>query len=172
MIANCLKIRNSILGFLLFVFSSSNMSSPTSGAVYRTGPAPVASDYSKTLIQALAEEDPDTRLHLGPVSRIQLLLTCLVERLHDAIYVLPRQAREEQASATPVDPDEYARDVAMALKGLHSHMASLPDDQAEIEQELEAWNLRLQELRVENAQLLEEAKSVREQVYNRLETLT
>ena len=149
------------------------MSSPTAGAVFRTGPAAAALDYSKTLIQALAnEEDSATRLPLGPVSRIQLLLTCLIERLHDAIYVLPRQAHEENATANSVDPDEYARDVALALKGLSSHVNSLPDDTLDVSEELESLNARLRELRVENTQLLNEAKSVREQVYSHLVNLT
>ena len=148
------------------------MSSPTAGAVFRTGPAPAALDYSKTLIQALAEENSESRLQLGPVSRIQLLLTCLIERLHDAIYVLPRQAREEQPSAIPADPVEYATDVALALKGLIAHVDSLPDDAEDVRPALELLNERLRELRLENSELLKEAKSVREDVYNLLVNLS
>ena len=138
------------------------MASPTSGAVHRTGPVPIALDYSKTVIQALAA-DGDERLPLGPVSRAQLLLTCVVERLHDAIYVLPRQARDPEA--TPVDPEEYAKDIATALKALERFTNELPNDMEDMTSELESLNERLKELRSENLAVLSEAKQVRERIY-------
>jgi hypothetical protein len=144
------------------------MASPTAAAIYRTGPAPVALDYSKTLIQALAAEG-DERLPIGPVSRIQLLLTCLVERLHDAIYVLPRQARDPGAS--PVNPDEYATDIAIALKSLVKYAESLPDDTADVTIELESLNEKLLTLRADNATFLDEAKVVRDKVHSLLVNL-
>jgi hypothetical protein len=137
------------------------MSSPTSGAVHRTGPVPVALDYSKPLIQALAA-DGDDRLPIGPVSRAQLLLSCMVERLHDAIYVMPRQARDPQS--TPVDPEEYAKDVGLALKALQRFANELPDDSHDPTTEIEELNNRIQELRGENRAMLDEAKQVREYV--------
>lgn len=138
-------------------------SSPSSGAIHRTGPVPIAMDYSQTLIQALVKDGED-RLAVGPVSRVQLLLTCLFERLHDAIYVLPRAARDPDAP--PVEPVEYARDIAVVLKALKKFSIELPDDTSEIEGRLEELNQRLVSLRSENAQLLREAKQVQEQIYD------
>jgi hypothetical protein len=131
------------------------MASPTS-AIHRTGPHPIAFDYSKTLLQALAEQDG---MQIGSVSRVQLLLSCLVERVHDAIYVLPRNP-----SGVEVDPEEYARDVALALKALQSAVWNLPDDRMEIEGELAGLNIRLVELRKENSETLAKAKKVQEEI--------
>jgi hypothetical protein len=138
-------------------------SSPTSGAVHRTGPMPIAMDYSQTLIQALVNDGED-RLPVGPVSRVQLLVTCLFERLHDAIYVLPRAARDPDAP--PVDPAEYARDIALLLKALKKFSAELPDDSTKIEGQLEELNAQLRSIRTENAQMLQEAKRVQEKIYD------
>jgi hypothetical protein len=138
------------------------MASPTS-AIHRTGPHPIAFDYSKTLLQALAE---DGALPIGSVSRVQLLLTCLVERVHDAIYVLPRNA-----NGSEVDPEEYARDVATALKTLKSAVHDLPDDTADVMSEVESLNLRLSELRTENFRMRENAKRMQEKISKRLEEL-
>jgi hypothetical protein len=136
------------------------MASPTAGAVHRTGPAPIAQDYSKTIIQALTDDG----LEIGPVSRVQLLLTCMFERLHDAIYVLPRQARDP--GAAPVNPDEYARDVAMALKALKKYVHALPDDSEQVESKLGELNERIRALKAENLEVLQQAKSIHDEIYN------
>jgi hypothetical protein len=135
-------------------------------AVYRIGPHPEASDYSKTLLQALAENDD---MRLGSVSRVQLLITCLVERLHDAIYVLPRHARNGETTSLPApDPEEYAKDIATSLKALKKYAMELPDDQKETEQNVEESNQKLVQLRRENREMLKEAKSVQKQINDRL----
>ena len=132
--------------------------SPT--AIHRTGPLPLASDYSKTLLQALTDDE----LCIGPVSRVQLLLTTMVERVHDAIYVLPRHARdqangnESSAGTVPPDPEEYARDIYTAIKGLEKYTQSLPDDQVDCN--LDDLNRRIVELRNQNQFMLDKARQI------------
>ena len=144
------------------------MASPTS--VHRTGPHREAFDYSKTLVKALVEED---NLPIGAVSRVQLLLTCLVERLHDAIYVLPRHARTNDAmegNHIAPDPEEYAKDVAATLKALKKYAQQLPDDLLPVidQAEADSINKKLLELRNENRNMLNQAKSVQDKLYLRL----
>ena len=136
--------------------------------VHRTGPHPEASDYSKTLLQALVD-DAGGAMKVGSVTRVQLLLTCLVERLHDAIYVLPRHARNHDASQPAPDPEEYAKDVAGTLKALKKYALELPDDSVAIEEShVDGLNKRITELRTENQAMLEKAKSVQLEIYSRL----
>lgn len=138
------------------------VSSPS--AIHRTGPVPAASDYSTTLLQALTSDE----LQIGSVSRVQLLLSTLVERVHDAIYVLPRHARDPSSGVQP-DPDEYARDVAMALKGIEKYCQGLPDDEnRNIEQAIEELNGKIVELRIKNEEMLNRAKEVQVQLDIRL----
>lgn len=137
-------------------------------AVHRTGPHPEASDYSKTLLQALVD-DVGGSMKVGSVTRVQLLLTCLVERLHDAIYVLPRHARNPDASQASPDPEEYAKDVAGTLRALKKYALELPNDTVPIEEShVDEVNKRIAELRIENQVMLEEAKSVQLEIYTRL----
>ena len=125
--------------------------------VHRTGPVHAAADYSKTLLQALCDDESEDLV--GSVTRVQLLLTTVVERVHDAVYVLPRFARDkftgEPVSGPPPDAEEYANDVAMAIKALKKYAQELPDDFAEREIVGEA---RLRELKEENHRQLELAR--------------
>ena len=150
------------------------MSSTVPG-VHRTGPLPAASDYSKTLLHALVAEDTDSTLPMGTVSKMQLLLMSLVERVHDAIYVLPRHARDTALGSAPVgpppDPMEYAKDVSQALKQLRDLAVKLPDDSLTEEiflQRLAQLNEELREVKSEAKQQLEKAKEVRGLIQERL----
>ena len=141
--------------------------------VYRTGPVPLAADYTKTLLQALTvdEEADGEVLAIGSVSKVQLLLTTLVERVHDAVYVLPRHARDkmngETVSGPPPDAEEYARDVALALKALKKCAQDLPDDKAHVGY---MYNDRIEQLKFENKQQLESAKEWEARIKHVLES--
>ena len=150
------------------------MSSTVPG-VHRTGPLPAAADYSKTLLHSLVAEDTDSTLPMGTVSKMQLLLMSLVERVHDAIYVLPRHARDTALGSAPVgpppDPMEYAKDVSQALKQLRDLAVKLPDDSLTEEiflQRLAQLNGELREVKSEAKQQLEKAKEVRGLIQERL----
>ena len=89
----------------------------------QTGPYPLAADFSKRHLDCLLSEE----FQIGTVSRMQLLLASLVERLHDAIYVVPRYARSADTSAMPPpNPDEYAKDMMDTLVALKRFAHNLP----------------------------------------------
>ena len=89
--------------------------------------------------------------------------------MHDAIYALPRYARNHDSSHPAPDPEEYAKDVAGTLRALKKYAVALPDDSVAIEEShVEELNKRITELRTENQAMLEKAKSVRLENYNRL----
>jgi hypothetical protein len=149
------------------------------GSVHRTGPLPAASDYSKTLLHALVDENTGTILPMGSVSRMQLLLMSLVERVHDAIYVLPRHARDAALGTAPAGPGpssaEYATDVANVLKQLKVICHALPDDNLTDElfqSRLSELNEKLSTVRGESS--VERAKEVKgkieELIKNGIET--
>jgi hypothetical protein len=71
-------------------------------------------------------------MKVGSDTRVQLLPTCIVERLHDAIYVLPRYARNHDSSQPSPDPEEYAKNVAGTLRALKKYAMELPDDSVAI----------------------------------------
>ena len=137
--------------------------------VHRTGPLPAAADYSKTLLHALVDDETQKNLPIGSVSRIQLLLMSLVERVHDAIYVLPRHARDVSLGTTlpgpAPDPMEYARDVASALKALKESASNLPNDEELTEtffqEKLNELNQELVQVRNESVTSLEKAKEAK-----------
>jgi hypothetical protein len=140
-----------------------NMSLSPSSAIHRTGPLPLAGDYSKTLLNALVDDD----LQIGPVSRVQLLLATMVERVHDAIYVLPRHARDkvtgaegQSSSSVDPDPEEYARDVFTAIKGLEKYCEFLPDDLSDYNERIQQLNSEIVELRVENERMLAAGREI------------
>jgi len=156
-----------------------------SSIVHRTGPFPVAADYSKPLLQALVAEDETTgapAMQMGNLSRLQLLLTTLVERVHDAIYVLPRHARDTalgmssdtpSGGGAPPDPDEYARDVVMAIEGMKKFAKLLPDDSmtdSEFEERFTALSNELQSMRESNVTALEKGRKVEAQLREQLDS--
>ena len=125
--------------------------------VYRTGPAPVAFDYQTNLIECLT--GPGNPGRLGPVSRFQLLLASLVERLHDGVYVLPRTVGGTTTAG------DYARDVAACIEGLKKAAGELPvrddtDPQCLLEE--------LERVKREQVEVIREAEELRHRVRNRL----
>jgi hypothetical protein len=143
--------------------------------VHRTGPLPAAADYSKTLLHALVENDAEKDLQIGSVSQTQLLLMTLVERVHDAIYVLPRHARDASlGTALPgpaPDPLEYAKDVASLVKALEVSSQSLPSDELSedaFQEKLLALNMELNQVRGESRLQLDRAKNAKNQIQNKL----
>jgi hypothetical protein len=147
----------------------------SAGSVHRTGPLPAASDYSKTLLHALVDQDSEITLPMGSVSRMQLLLTSLVERVHDAIYVLPRHARD-LALGTPCagpgpNSTEYAVDAANVLKTLKTVSESLPDDgltEDVFQARLCVLNEELFAVRSDSKLQLERAKEAKKKIEERL----
>lgn len=132
--------------------------SPTS--VLRTGPYPEAADYSKTLLDCLRLDE----FKIGSVSRVQLLLACLVERLHDAIYVLPRHARDPVGAAP--EADEYAKDLFAAISSLKIFAQKLPEG---IDmQELDRLNGRISVLKEQNREILQRVKEAETRVFSAL----
>ena len=136
--------------------------------VHRTGPLPAAADYSKTLLHALVDDETQKILPIGSVSRIQLLLMSLVERVHDAIYVLPRHARDASlGTALPgpaPDALEYAKDVSLVLKALKKFAADLPDDtltEELFQEKLTKLNEELALVRSESLHHLQRAKEAK-----------
>jgi len=79
---------------------------------------------------------------IGSVSRMQLLTSNLVDRLHDAVYVLPRHPSQN------LNLDEYAVDIAYSLQELTSESAKLPTRRTP--EDLQA---RLRELKEEDDRL-------------------
>lgn len=119
--------------------------------MFRTGPVPPAGDFSKTLLKSVTDGSLDP--YIGSVSKTQLLLCSLIERLHDAVYVVPRFARDtalgvEQQGAPP-NPEEYARDIVEALRALKEVVKHLPDDLAP-QEDMALLNTELEKLREEN----------------------
>ena len=55
---------------------------------------------------------------VGAVSRAQLLATNLVERLHDAVYVIPRAVDLVSEDRPSLNLKEYAVDIAYSVKEL------------------------------------------------------
>ena len=60
---------------------------------------------------------------VAAVTRIQLLATSLVERVHDAVYVIPRHVAQAESS---LNLDEYAIDIAYAVTELLKESDNLP----------------------------------------------
>ncbi len=71
---------------------------------------------------------------VASVTCMQLLLTNLVERVHDAVWVVPRnaserhqsQASEDAAPAQPLNLDEYALDIAYSIRKMRKESSNLP----------------------------------------------
>jgi hypothetical protein len=150
------------------------------GNVHRTGPLPLAADYSKPLLQALVIDGDDgvsPGIPIGTVSRVQLLLTTLVERVHDAIYVLPRHARDSAMGTNLTDgpgpnPDEYAHDIVLALKGLERFALDLPNDlisDDEYDSRLKELNDELAKVRIENQDWLARGREAHIELQKRLD---
>jgi hypothetical protein len=125
----------------------------------------MADEFSKPLTVSLADGSLDTSI--GSISRSQLLLTSLIERLHDAIYVIPRYVREGDSgverTGPPPDPQEYTRDIVSTLRALQETCMDLPDDQEEYD-DLTELNSRLLDLRNKNKLHLEQARLCQERL--------
>ena len=61
-------------------------------------------------------------------------------------------------STVAPDPEEYAKDVALAIRSLQDFAKDLPDDEIDPCANLVALNQRLVELRAENLEMLRLAK--------------
>ena len=102
---------------------------------------------------------------LGTVSCMQLLITNLVERVHDAVWVLPRHAAQEHEKSLeqdhtniqPLNLDEYAIDIAYSLRALQKEALNLPSKRS-----YETTKQRLDEL-------VEEERAITEQLKTRID---
>ena len=86
---------------------------------------------------------------VGAVSRAQLLATNIIERVHDAIYVLPRAVDTPDQT---LNLKEYALDIAFSVKELARVADDLPElhegnFQAELRQVAEAEELVDEQIR-------------------------
>jgi hypothetical protein len=61
---------------------------------------------------------------VGAISRAQLLATNIVDRLHDAVYVIPRAVDASEEAA--MNLKEYAVDIAFSVKKLRQVADEFP----------------------------------------------
>ena len=80
---------------------------------------------------------------LATITKLQLLACNLVERVHDAIYVIPR--RED------IHLEEYAIDIAYSMKTLIDKSSKIPIKQQDL-------HLKLQELKNQEISIDQEIK--------------
>jgi hypothetical protein len=85
---------------------------------------------------------------VGSVTRMQLLTTNLVERVHDAVYVLPRHASQN------LNLDEYAIDIAYSLQELVKESEKLPPRTTP-----EVLQSKLRDLHAQDSQLSSQIKA-------------
>jgi predicted RNase H-like nuclease (RuvC/YqgF family) len=97
---------------------------------------------------------------VASVSRMQLLTTNLVERVHDAVYVLPRHASQN------LNLDEYAIDIAYSLQELVREAENLPrrTTTEQLQRTLQALQEEDTRLTVEISHKLKEAEQLLSQL--------
>ena len=107
---------------------------------------------------------------LGAVTRIQLLATSLVERVHDAVYVIPRHVNQADSG---LNLDEYAIDIAYAATELLKEADNLPrrTTNEEVIQRLQMLGEQDKELTQQIRDKLAEAEELSALVHHRVETI-